>query len=88
MIFDITLSANKVTYWSMFLQASRRQAQAGLGSRGSTFNVELTGTYKERARKTFQQYFQEINWVDQRHHILLRCHVIYADVQHCMNLSV
>jgi len=42
-------------------QTRQRQAQAGLGARGSTFNVELTGTYKERARKTFQQYFQEIN---------------------------
>jgi RNA-binding protein 5/10 len=43
------------------IEARQRQAQAGLGARGSSFNVEPTGTYKERARKTFYQYFQEIN---------------------------
>jgi RNA-binding protein 5/10 len=44
------------------IEARQRHQQAGLGSRGSAFNVDpQSGTYKERARKTFYQYFQEIN---------------------------
>jgi len=68
--------------WMMLMcrQTRQRQAQAGLGARGSTFNVELTGTYKERARKTFQQYFQEINWMFSRLHRLSRCRIICAAV--------
>jgi len=66
--------------WNAWHQARQRQAQAGLGSRGSTFNVEPTGTYKERARKTFYQYFQEINWpvLVCRHHVLLQLCIINA----------
>ncbi|ESN94042.1 hypothetical protein HELRODRAFT_87741, partial [Helobdella robusta] len=43
------------------IEATMRQSAAGLGSRGSSYNVNPSGSYHDRLKSTFRAYFDEIN---------------------------